>query len=151
MDNKMKKVRPLIRDEDGDLCWIEPSKPNHSFCWDAKIIRKVGEFELSEGERIITFHSFGAPSLFKPTLEEVVKQIPKKFLVDSWGKEVIAFEILKDDDGLLDAKHVLNSHYHWVFTVLYYESASVNGGLLDDIDPTKRPSSSDSPTKEKEN
>ena len=147
----MISVRPLVRDKDGDLCWIEPVKPNHSFCWDAKIIRKVGEFELSMGERIITFHSFGAPSLFKPTVEEVVKQIPKKFLVNIFDKDVVAFEILKDDDGFLDAKHVLNSYYHWVFTQLYYENEAINGGLLEDIAPHPRPSTSDSPKDKKEN
>jgi hypothetical protein len=124
----LENIDPLIR-EDGDLYHIitgaHPKK--QSFLWDYDRGEKVRYDELHPGETIITFHSFGYKGLFKPSVSEVVSQIPKVFLYsDLWGM-VSAFEIC----GGLDLKNILNSHYHWTFTGLYYK----NPGWIKAIEP----------------
>ena len=64
---------------------------------------------------IRTYHSCGHPSLFKPSVAEVIAQIPKD-IVD----RVVAFEIINAED--MDVRYCVGGgYYHAVLTRLYMD------------------------------
>ena len=58
---------------------------------------------------IITYHRFGAPSLFKPTFAEVVSQIPED-VVDQVSAFVIESDNLTSYNVLPDGYHFTKTH-----------------------------------------
>jgi hypothetical protein len=99
-DTKLKKlakrIRPVVRfaegakgkfpDPRGVLYYIKPVHlRTGAFTWAPKPGRKAGKLRLVD--TIQTYHEYGAPSLFKPSVAEVLAQIPEKHL-----KNIVAFE-----------------------------------------------------------
>jgi len=85
------RIRPVHR-FDGELCYIKPVDPRRiAFTWDPKKdMRADGLVAL---QYVMTCHDYGHPSLFKPSVAEVLAQIPED-IVD----EVVAFETSRDAD-----------------------------------------------------
>ncbi len=93
---------------------VDPRKV--SFIWSAKA-DKLAE-GLNKIADITTYHTFGYHGFFKPSIAEVIEQIPKKFL----GK-VVAFEIVdspKDVYDLNKHREALNQGFHVATTRLYF-------------------------------
>lgn len=86
---------------------------NTSFIWEPELGKKVWprtEDSSGFGSRspitIITYHSYGAPSLFKPSLAEVVAQLPKNFE----GVFCIESKDLNNYNCLDDGYHFTKTH-----------------------------------------
>lgn len=99
------RIRPVVR-KDGGLWYIKPVDPRRiAFLWDPTLDAKVED--LKELRGIHTFHDYGHPSLFKPSIAEVLAQIPAD-IVD----ETVAFET-----GFVDFDQGRDCHLAW--TVFY--------------------------------
>jgi hypothetical protein len=119
-------IKPVIIVE-GVLHYIKDVDPwETSFVWDptpTKPAENLGILTI-----ITTFHSFGAPAIFKPGIAEVLAQIPKSLL-----NEVVAFRTLSD----LTPSNILNTipPYHFAHTILYKRdykhNFSVNNIIFD--------------------
>ncbi|MBS3134181.1 hypothetical protein J4214_03035 [Candidatus Woesearchaeota archaeon] len=122
LEELMKKIKPVIRvsrvtnskgsrleeDPDGDLYYIKPVEPRKvAFNWDPKPTRLAKSVNPNPYKKIITIHDYGAPSLFKPSIAEVLAQIPEKDI-----KKCVAFET--NLLGFTDS-----SSYHTAQTRLY--------------------------------
>jgi hypothetical protein len=87
------QIKPIFKTDDG-YRFIEPVDPRKkAFTWDPQYADKV-DFDLYELAKIETYHRCGYIAMFKPSLAEVIAQIPKHLLV-----HVDAFEMMKDADG----------------------------------------------------
>lgn len=97
----------------GTLHFIKKVHPRKaSFTWEPKSSRVARTIEDKPYRVITTYHSFGAPSLFKPSIAEVIAQIPEEEL----GR-VAAFETVYWD---MDARRNCTSDgYHVTDTRLY--------------------------------
>jgi len=86
-----------------------------SFIWDPKKKNKAkGLVALCE---ILTYHTYGHPMLFKPSIAEVLSQIP-----DTHLDKVIAFQIVGQPESVEDLNQygaITNSGYHMAITQLY--------------------------------
>ena len=117
-DKKLKKlvaqIKPVIRfaegrkglfkSPEGHLYYIKKVNPRTmSYLWDPKPTDKAEG--LVEFERITTYDEYGASSLFKPSIAEVLAQIPK-----SYRDKVVAFELTESG---------LSGEYHVATAVLY--------------------------------
>lgn len=107
----LKHISPLVRDE-GVLSTIkQPDIFKEAFNWDPEFI---GPFEGSESRfaLIETYHRCGYHGLFKPSIGEVLAQIPEQLI-----NEVVAFETRFGDDGAIcDAP---GFYGHRATTILY--------------------------------
>jgi len=104
-------LRPTEPDSRGLLFHIKPVHPrNIAFTWDPK---PIGEplMGLETFETIRTYHTWGAPALFKPSVAEVLAQ-----LTTGQAERAVGFEILSHN---LDVNNVLSDGYHTVLTKLY--------------------------------
>ena len=73
-----KRIKPLVR-RDGGLRYIQQVDLRKvSFLWDPQIRGKAKGLELVK--EIETLHTYGAPVYFKPSIAEVIAQIPKEDL-----------------------------------------------------------------------
>lgn len=96
---EMRQIKPLLREPDS--CWyrrirgiddIDPRKT--AYTWGAEPEGEAMAFGPLNKVEIITFHYYGAPSLFKPSLAEVYASI-KRFCPD-W-KQIWYFSLKSDD------------------------------------------------------
>jgi hypothetical protein len=86
----LQKIKPVILDDEG-LFFIEEVNPrNIAFTWEPKLAKQCTG--LTELTRIETNHTCGYIGFFKPTIAEVLAQIPKHLL-----EEVDMFRTLSDD------------------------------------------------------
>jgi len=112
-------IKPVILRDQTYFEWKSKSDPiNHSFTWEYECGKQV-----NVGRPIfttITFHSWGHPSLFKPSIAEVVAQIPDQIL-----DQVKAFHLEEDD---MDVYHCLPDGYHFTKTKFFGEYEVVNFG-----------------------
>lgn len=85
------RITPLaIRD--GELVEIDRVDPvDVAYLWDPTYLGVAQDMEPVVDIR--TFHTYGAPSLFKPSIGEVIRQIPPALLDD-----IDAFSLSFDDD-----------------------------------------------------
>jgi hypothetical protein len=119
-DTKLKKlakrIRPVVRfaegaegkfpDPRGVAYYIKPVHlRNAAVTWGPKPSRKAGELRLVD--TIHTYHEYGAPSLFKPSVAEVLAQIPEKHL-----KNIVAFEIGDADLSSSGEQHVASTRLY---------------------------------------
>jgi hypothetical protein len=80
------RIKALSTDEKGKLHFIKPCDlETTAFTWDP--VRMEPAEGLKELVTITTYHNYGAPSLFKPDIREVLSQIPAEFV-----ERVSAFE-----------------------------------------------------------
>lgn len=115
VDRRFETIKPTYRFK-GKLHYIEPVHlHNTAYTWDAKPAGlAVGLAKLKD---ITTYHSYGYYGFFKPSIGEVLRQIPDDLL-----NEVMAFEIIDSPqtaDDLNKHSEALNDGYHVATTRLY--------------------------------
>lgn len=111
----MRKIRPVVRF--GNVPWyIKPTDPRKiAFAWDPK---KAAETEgLQEVCEITTYHLFGYHGFFKPSVAEVLAQIPEEYLDNAVAFEIIKWPKTVDDLNL--QSEVVRAGYHQATTRLY--------------------------------
>lgn len=116
LDKLCKRIRAVVEFPRKGKCYIKPVNPrNIAFTWSPKPGKKaVG---LKRIRDITTYHTWAYYGFFKPTIAEVIAQIPKGLL-----PKVVAFEIIKRPetaDDLNREKTALNAGYHVATTRLY--------------------------------
>jgi len=109
------RIKPVVR-VNGVPHHIEPVDLRRTaYTWDPKPTDCVeGLQKICD---ITTYHRYGAPMFFKPSIAEVIAAIPEKHL-----GEVVAFEIVESPDTAddLNREHeALNAGYHVARTRLY--------------------------------
>ncbi len=110
------RIRPVIMHDD-KLHFIEPVHPRDiAFTWGAKATKEaVG---LVEVVGLKTLHEYGAPALFKPSIAEVLAQIPAGYI-----DTVVAFHTRPNDENINDWPEwdhaAMNYGFHLADTVLY--------------------------------
>jgi hypothetical protein len=111
----VEKIKPVIRRDD-DLYYIKPVDPRGiAYTWDPKPTEAAEELVMVCD--ITTFHGFAHQGCFKPSIAEVLSQIPKGLL-----DLVIAFEIVKSPEDINDLNRfrvAMNEGYHVARTRLY--------------------------------
>jgi hypothetical protein len=97
-----KKIKPLVETKGvfNEIISVEGCNPfTGSFLWHHRI---GDEFfmpeEISMLEQFCTLHTFGAPSMFHPSMEEVIAQIPRKYLEDTVGFTIEWMAVLPTSD-----------------------------------------------------
>ncbi len=117
---RSKRVRPVIT-KDGAKTYLEPVDPfTVAYLWSPKPVAEPVPPLVPLGEAK-TYHSYGYYGFFKPSIGEVLAQIPADIL-----DKVVAFEIVKapeDAADLNDENEALNAGYH-VANTLFYGVAS---------------------------
>ena len=114
LNSLIKKIIPVVR-ENNKLYYIKiPNLRNIAYTWDYKITEEYDN--LKEITRIKTHHYCGYYGLFKPSIAEVLAQIPEELI-----NKVNAFEIINDvcsgtDDEI---KIFNNGNGHLATTILY--------------------------------
>ncbi len=79
------QMKPVIQ-RNGVLYYIKNVDPRRTaFTWDPRLNKRAAS--LVKLTAIETIHGFGAPSFFKPSIAEVLAQIPDEFI-----NRVVAFE-----------------------------------------------------------
>jgi hypothetical protein len=109
------RIKPVVRDERNVLSYIKHVDLfSASFLWKPEPLEAAAD--LTEIGRITTYHTFGYPALFKPSVAEVLAQIPEAYL-----GAAVAFEIIgpNDADDLNIENAALTAGYHVATTVLY--------------------------------
>jgi hypothetical protein len=97
--------------------WIEPCDPRKvAFTWEPKPTKEARVRQLGH---MITYHRFGAPSLFKPSIAEVIAQIIKDPSVADFKNEIIAFETGVGDLTSVNVWSGNTESCHWCATILY--------------------------------
>ena len=110
LEELCKRIKPVVdnsrRHDDPELWYIRKVDPRHvAFTWSPKPTKKAEG--LKKYKEIMTLHSYGAPVYFKPSIAEVLAQIPKNDL-----DKIVAFE----------TKHLgfsKDNEYHAARTILY--------------------------------
>jgi hypothetical protein len=109
-------IKPVIRRADDALWYIRDVHPEKvSYLWSTTPIMRA--FRLHRIEDIVTYHSFGYIGFFKPSIAEVLAQIPKGMLA-----HVRAFEIIGCPEDVGDLNNELEASragYHVATTRLY--------------------------------
>ncbi|MBN1326214.1 hypothetical protein JW977_04545 [Candidatus Falkowbacteria bacterium] len=110
-----RKGKKLFRSSVGAPRYIKQVDPHDAFLWDPKLGKKVkGLKRLSD---IFTYHTFAYASFFKPSIAEVIAQIPEDLL-----DKVVAFEIIggpRTSDDLNNNPEATHAGYHVATTRLY--------------------------------
>jgi len=110
LEELCEKIKPVVdnsrRHDKVQLWYIKAVDPRDmSFLWDPKPTKRARG--LRKYKEIVTLHSYGAPVLFKPSIAEVLSQIPEKDI-----DNVAAFET--EHLGFSEG-----SNYHTAVTILY--------------------------------
>lgn len=105
--------------EDGKLYYIEEvaNLRRVSYTWSPKPSKPVEEGSLNPLTDIRTYHTWAYYGFFKPTIAEVLAQIPESQIED-----VVAFEIIDSPKTAADLNKesvALNDGYHVATTRLY--------------------------------
>ena len=102
LEELMKEIKPVVRysrritsredklvqDDEGDLYFIKDVDPRDvAFTWDPEPARMAEEVNPNSYKSIKTIHSYGAPVFFKPSIAEVLAQIPEDDI-----RRCVAFE-----------------------------------------------------------
>jgi len=115
---EIKDLRTRIRPvgvEDGEFFFYAPCDPwTQSFPWGERDPAPVGT--LVEKSRHRTLHAYGYPGFFKPSLAEVLAQIPREELDD-----VVAFRTIGPETADDMYRHPEEYHegFHVAETILY--------------------------------
>lgn len=109
------RIKPVVK-KGSALRYIEDvGLRTVAFTWSPTLTKKAKGLEPICD--ITTYHSYGAPNMFKPSIAEVISQIPEKHLTD-----VVAFQITSSPDTVDDLNReiqALNAGYHVATTTLY--------------------------------
>jgi len=111
------RIRPVLS-FGGKLSYIKSVDPRHiAFLWDPKPDGEAEDLVILRSIR--TYHDYGHPSLFKPSIAEVLAQIPEDIL-----DKVVAFETMRD--AVFDQ----DRDCHEAVTVLYRIRDKVENPIL---------------------
>lgn len=115
-------MKPLVLDDAGVLRGCRPNMDTRktAYTWYSDGPEVQGYRELA---RITTFHTYGAPTFFKPTLAEVLAQIP-----DTYIGKTAAFTTITDGDPANCFSE--GREYHKATTILYAEPITAVSILL---------------------
>lgn len=113
----MRHIQPLLREPNtrkfARIKGIEAIDPRGvSFLWDAEPQREVLYFNSLDEIGIMTFHKFGAPVYFKPSLAEVYASIMR--FVPDWSR--INFFCLNSHN--MGPQNVIGN-CHWCYCSLF--------------------------------
>lgn len=119
-DGELKKlcgrIRAVVDFSEKGKFYIKPVDPhNVAFTWNPKPDKEAEGLKFLRDIR--TYHTWAYSGYFKPTIAEVIAQIPKDIL-----DQVVAFEIIKypeTADDLNKEPEALNAGYHVATTRLY--------------------------------
>ncbi len=97
-----KRIRPLMR-RNGELRYVSVPRDlrNTSFLWNARPKLWGRTSDLGYFASISTYHTFGYQGFFKPSVAEVLAQIPEDYLA-----QTVAFEVLGPWRVTADGYHV---------------------------------------------
>ena len=110
-------IKPLVR-RAGELFYVEEHKLRKtSFTW---LDPKEQASGLKEVARISTLHGYGYPGFFKPSVGEVLAQLPPEYLSEG----VVAFETRGPDTPkefykTEETKAAFEAGFHTAETILY--------------------------------
>jgi hypothetical protein len=91
LESRAAMVKPLIK-VNNKLWTIQPvDLRNEVFTWDPKRLQQVDDVELVTS--ISTYHHCGHPALFKPSISEVLCQLPEDF-----AKQGICWFVTETED-----------------------------------------------------
>ncbi len=110
------RIKPVVEFQGRGPCYIKPVDLFEvAYTWDPSPARSArGLKALCD---ITTYHTYGYYGFFKPSIAEVLAQIPKEHL-----DKVVAFQIVgsPQDSGDLNRElEALNAGYHVATTRLY--------------------------------
>ena len=111
----LQSIKPLVRVNPTGLHYIEPCDPRKvAFTWDPTPTTPANDLEPICTIR--TLHTYGFYGFFKPSIAEVIAQIPEALLI-----ETVAFETRgpQDRDDLGKESAALNAGFHVAQTTLY--------------------------------
>lgn len=116
LEDLVDKIKPVVRcskflytdtvelNPEGDLlCYLEDVDPRVDNFVQKPKLGKIAE-GLKHFKTIKTYHKYGVPVVFSPTVAEVLAQIPEKYL-----DKVVAFETIYyglSHENLVDDYHV---------------------------------------------
>lgn len=111
------RIKPITRDDKQVARYIigKISLRDQSFLWDAVLGEEATG--LKSLMQIRTYHTYGYYGLFKPSIAEVISQIPH-----AARDHIVAFEITKRPStsaDLNEQRDALNAGYHVAMTTLY--------------------------------
>ena len=112
IESRAERIKPIINGKVVDC----PDLVSTAYTWDPKFKDEVLP-ELKVLQTICTYHGYGHYSLFKPSIAEVLAQIPDDLL-----QQVVAFEIVDRPETAEDLnKHLdaLNAGFHVAYARLY--------------------------------
>lgn len=109
------RIKPVVT-FDGVKRYIEPCDLRRTaYTWSPKPAEEAPEFRLLA--TVQTFHTYGYAGFFKPSIAEVICQIPETLL-----DQVVAFELVSRPghvDNLNSENEALNEGYHVGTAALY--------------------------------
>jgi hypothetical protein len=114
LDELFSFIKPVVRKGD-DLFYIAPPELQEaSFLWDPVVTAQATN--LQEVGRIVTYHRYGYYGMFKPSIAEVLSQIPEHFIRGTLAFETVGPETTDDLNKNID---IVNEGYHVAETILY--------------------------------
>jgi hypothetical protein len=105
-------IKPVVKREDKLYYIKEVNLRNESFAWNPKIT--IEAQNLTKFAEVLTYHTYGYMGLFKPSIAEVLAQIPDELI-----NECVAFEIQSEL-----GKEAIRGDYHISNTTLYKKEES---------------------------
>jgi hypothetical protein len=119
LEKLAKRIKPIVRNKNGVPYHIKKvDLRDIAYTWSPKLTKKSPAFNIISD--ITTHHSYGYYGFFKPSIAEVIAQIPEEYI-----DRVIAFEIVRcpetrndmfgNDEGL----EAVNAGYQIAITRLY--------------------------------
>lgn len=113
---RIKPVVSFVNDGVSSRYYIEEvSLCSVAYTWDP-VTTNVAEDLVVLGQ-IITYHTYGYYGFFKPSIAEVLAQIPEKYLETACAFEIVAQPHNAED--LNEHIAILNAGYHVAITQLY--------------------------------
>lgn len=109
-----------FREVDCGLWYVEtPSNLRSEFAWSPKWLRHVADGELVPVKKVRTLHTYEHPSMFKPSIAEVLAQAPDDL------HKYVAFSVAGPEtaDDLNRERDALNAGFHVAVTT-YYKRAT---------------------------
>ncbi len=113
------RIKPVVRNRNNALAYIKPcGLRDEAFTWEPKITHKAAN--LVKHATIRTLHTYGYYGFFKPSIAEVLAQIPEDLI-----EQTVAFETFGPAaaDALNKESAALNAGFHVATTNLYGRSA----------------------------
>ena len=111
---KESEVKLVPNDVGGVLYWLDDVEfPRSTFTYSPKPVKMVKSLKSVTG--ITTYHTWAYYGLFRPTIAEVLAQIPEEYV-----DKVVAFETLT----AITTSHIVEN-YHVAMTILYVQKESI--------------------------